>query len=62
MSTITRLHQPPRRTHCTGCGIPLTFAWRSQDDPERCAECARWKAQREAVEEFVRGTDPDSAA
>jgi recombinational DNA repair protein (RecF pathway) len=59
MTNVSRLPVKPRITRCEGCGIPLTPEWVSQDDPELCGECSRWRAQMEAVEAFVRGTDPD---
>lgn len=59
MSNVVRLPSKRRRTHCVGCGIPMTIAWASKDDPERCSACAPLHAYREAVEAFVRGTDPD---
>lgn len=59
LSNVIRLPEKRRRTHCVGCGIPMTIAWASKADPERCTECAPLHAYREAVEQFVRGTPTD---
>lgn len=62
MTKVTPFRRPVEPLErCSGCDIPLLAMYRS-DDPKRCASCKRGDDYREAVEQFVRGTDPDSAA